>query len=110
MLSEKVIPPNGEGEIKVTYSSGKRKGTQSKSISVSTNDPANKKVSLKVTGIVKEAVVCNPSRLNFGKIVKGDTKTQQITVTPGEGEKVKIKSVKSLSEYLTTDVSKNPEG
>ena len=110
MLSEKIIPPNGEGEIKVTYSSGKRKGTQSKSISVLTNDPANKNVSLKVTGIVKEAVVCKPDRLNFGKIVRGDTPTQQVTVTPGEGEKVKIRNVKSLSEYLTTDFSKNPEG
>ena len=110
MLSEKVVPPNGEGEIKVTYNSGKRKGSQSKTVSVQTNDPENLKISLKVKGIVKEAVVCQPDRLNFGKIVQGDTQTRQITVTAGEDEKAKVKSVESLSEYLETDLSKNPEG
>lgn len=110
MLSEKVIPPKGEGEIKVTYNSGKRKGSQSKSVSVETNDPNNKKLSLKVKGIVKEAVACKPDRLNFGKIVQGDTQTREVTVTPGEGEKVKVNKVESLSEYVTTKLSKNPEG
>ena len=110
MLSEKVIPPNGEGEIKVTYSAGRRSGSQSKSVSVHTNDPENPKVMLKVHGQIKEAVVCNPSRLNFGNIVQGDSQARKIIVTAGEGEKAKVKDVESLSEHLKTDLSKNPEG
>lgn len=110
MLSEKVIPPNGEGQIKVTYSAGKRRGSQSKPIYVSSNDPDQPKLTLKVKGLVKEAVVCTPNRLNFGKVIQGESRTKQIAVSPGEGEKMTVKSVEVSSEYLTADFSKSTEG
>jgi hypothetical protein len=109
LLSEKVIPPEGEGEIKVTYSSGKRKGKQSKSIQVLSDDPVQPQVSLKVQGTVKEAVVCTPNRLNFGNVLQGETVTKQVVVAPGEGEKAKVKAVEVTSEYLTADFSKSKE-
>ena len=109
MLSEKIIPPDGEGEIKVTYSSGKRRGQQSKSIQVLSNDPEKPKVSLKVKGLVKEAVVCEPNRLNFGKVLQGETQTKQVGIKPGEGEKAKVTDVNITTEYLTADLSKKKE-
>jgi len=109
LLSEKVIPPNGEGEVKVTYSSGKLKGEQSKSITVHSDDPEHPRISLTVKGSVKEAVVCRPERLIFGKVVLGESLTRQLTVTPGEGEKAEVKSVEINSEYLTADFSESKE-
>jgi len=106
LLSEKVIPPNGVGEIKVTYSAGKRRGKQSKSIQVQSSDPVQPTVSLKVQGIVKEVLLCNPNRLNFGNVLQGETTTKQIVLTPGEGEKVKVKNIESTSEYLTAVLKK----
>jgi len=109
LLSEKIIPPKGEGEIKVTYSSGKRRGKQSKSIQVHSNDPGNPKVPLKVQGLVKEAVICTPNRVNFGNVLQGESATKQIIVKPGEGEKAKIKNVTATSEHVTATYSKGEE-
>jgi len=110
LLSEKVIPPNGEGEVKVTYNSGRRKGQQSKTVYVHSNDPEQPKLALKVKGQVKEAVVCSPTRLEFGKVVQGESSAKQVTVTPGEGEKAKVKSVEVTSEYLSADFSETTAG
>ena len=109
MLSEKVIPPKGEGEIKVTYSAGKRKGKQSKSIQVVSNDPVHPTLSLKVEGEVKEAVVCTPNRVNFGNVIQGESATRQVVVTPGEGEKAKVKNVSINNEHLTATFKKSKE-
>ncbi len=110
MLSEKTIPPQGDGEIKVTYSAGKHKGQQSKSITVESNDPEQPSLALKVQGNVKEAVVCTPNRLNFGNVVQGESATQQIFVTAGEGERVKVQSVESTNEHMSASFSKGKQG
>ena len=48
LLSVKEVPAGGEGKVKVTLKTGKKKGKIKKSIYVYTNIPENKKVKLKV--------------------------------------------------------------
>jgi len=52
MLSEKIIPPGGTGRIKTTFNSASQRGTQTKTITVISNDPKNPKTILWIRGEV----------------------------------------------------------
>lgn len=53
---EKEIAPGATAPIRVTFRSGRMKGAISKSIYVESNDPAQPKVTLTITGLVKQEV------------------------------------------------------
>jgi len=53
-LSHKVIPPSGEGEIKVTFDSTDRRGFFLEAIYVHTNDPLNPFDYVRIFGIILE--------------------------------------------------------
>jgi hypothetical protein len=60
-----------------------------KSIKVYTNDPKNEKIALQLSGTVKKFVTMKPSKV-FLKGNVGETISQTVTITPGEGEVFKI--------------------
>ena len=54
MLSDKIIPPGKTGKIKTTFNSAGQRGTQTKTITVISNDPKNPKTILWIRGEVVE--------------------------------------------------------
>lgn len=109
MLSEKVIPPKDEGRIQVTFSPGKRKGRTSQSITVTSNDPDEPLLILRIEGMIKQAVIVKPNRLDFGNVIIGDSPSRKLTVFPAKGEELKVREVESGSEHLRIKLSKISE-
>ena len=93
MVSAKVIPPGGEGQVKATFDTGGRKGETKKKIYVYSNDPSDPKFALSLKGeIIVEAEV-NPARLNFGNFGKEETGSLDFFVTIKDPKEVRVSSV-----------------
>ena len=66
-----------------------------KSIRVYTNDPKNEKIALQLSGKVKKFVTIKPRKV-FLKGNVGESISQTVLITPGEGEVFKILKVNAL--------------
>ncbi len=79
------------------FSTKNRSGKASKSIQVETNDPANAKFNLKLTGEVKKFVTITPAKAILRGTV-GEKISQVITVVPDAKEPFKIMNISTLNQ------------
>jgi hypothetical protein len=83
LLSSQQIPPQGTGEIKVTFNSEGYVGKINKSIFVHSNDPAEPVVKLGIKAMVQPIAYIRPKQLFF-HVRKGETETKTLKVFPHE--------------------------
>ena len=95
LVTSKVIPPGGNGEIKVTYTSGSVYGEAKKSVDVNSNDPKNSKIKLKIKAFVQTFLEVKPKFINFGSVKKGEVISRSLTVKNVTAAPVTIKEVKN---------------
>ncbi len=93
LLSRKVIPPGGTGEIRVTFHTRRFEGKQEKTITLYSNDPERPKLRLVVRGIIKKDIAVVPSGVNFGKVKKGQAITRHVRVLELSRNRLEIKKV-----------------
>jgi len=77
---DKVIPPGQEGKIEMAINGGKVRGRFSKSATVQTNDPKHPKLTITMSGDIKQYVVLEPSSRIFLKGSYGEKDLKEITV------------------------------
>ncbi len=80
-LSKRSYAPGESGTITVTYNPHNRKGPQTTTVSVMSNDPLQPVVSLNVQSLVKQVIGMEPAVVNFGQIEKGKPQTRRVMVT-----------------------------
>lgn len=106
-----VIPPGGEGEVRVTYTVkgavGRRK---SKMIRVHSNDPDQPVTELTITGLLRPPLSPTPKFLDFGEVPRGEEKREELKILPGGSKELDSITVKSSTEWLTTNVIKMIKG
>ena len=75
LLSDRVIPPGGETQLKVTYRTRGRPGPFRKSVTLFTNDPEAPTFQLLIKGVVKAVprpkAVLIPPVVNLGRVAPG---------------------------------------
>lgn len=99
LISDKTVPPGGTGEIKATFSTRGRRGTQRKTISVTTNDPEKNRVTLSLGGEIVVPLTLEPPRLSFRDVLAGE----------GQSSTVRVILADDWKECLITDIiSTNP--
>src|SRR5208282_2437708 len=74
------IAPGDESEIAVSFDTHFQKGHQVRTITASTNDPANPQVAMTMQGIVKKQVEAQPAEISFGNVKKGTEDTRELVV------------------------------
>ncbi len=94
LLSDEIIEPGGEGEIKVTFKSGMYSRSIRKTITVQSNDPEEPRKKLYVKATVVPRLILKPRLLNFRKVNRKEGATKSIIVKPSENEDVSSISVK----------------
>jgi hypothetical protein len=94
LLSDEIIEPGGEGEIKVTFKSGMYSRNIRKTIRVRTNDPGEPQKSLYVKATVVPRLTLTPKLLNFEDTHRKEGATKSITIKPAENEDVSSIRVK----------------
>ncbi|MEM7395294.1 MAG: DUF1573 domain-containing protein, partial [Verrucomicrobiota bacterium] len=83
-LKEKIIPPGKSTEISVTVSLKGRRGGQSKSATVKSNDPVKPNLTLTMKGQAIPLVELRPSIVNFNRVVEGAGSETAVDVTFAE--------------------------
>ena len=103
ILSEKNIPPQNEGEIKVNFNVGRGKGVQSTNVYVFSNDSITPMVKLQIKGIVSlgSEFSVTPQNIRFNDLKKHTTATQKLYITPLEYKELNISKIESSSEYIS---------
>jgi hypothetical protein len=104
------IPPGETGAIKVKYSTKDRPGPTSKTITVTTNDPAKQSVVLTIEVDVVRLIDVQPSRVTFYNMKKGESRTLKVKVLGKEGLPLKILSAKSTSGSVAVSMTALREG
>ena len=102
LITKDEIAPGKEGEIKVTFKTKRRKGDQSKRITVRSNDPDQPVVTLTIKGKVKVEVEVKPNTIFFGQINKNMGLNREITIIPSTQKDFKVESIETSSNLITT--------
>ncbi len=109
MASAKEIPPGGEGKIDVTFKTGTGSGgKREKHITVTTNDPEKKTVSLTVSTEVIEAFGISPNRINFNQVKRGQEHVRFASVSGEDKDTTKLTGSESPNPNIKVEI--NPKG
>jgi len=84
IVSERWLEPGERGAIRVTFDAGLMHGHVSKKLYVRSNDTANPRVALIVSGTVKAEVMVEPRGVYIGEVSIGETVERSITITATE--------------------------
>ena len=93
VVSNNEIPPGGEGQIQVRLSTQGRVGVLEKTVSVSSNDPVQPNLVLKMKGKVEQYLSFDPAFLNLGKVLKGTKKTSTVKLSGKLSTDAKLLSI-----------------
>jgi hypothetical protein len=102
------VPPGEKGEITATFNIGDRTGTQVKTVTVETDDPANPKTVLTLRTIIPQQLEVTPTFVFWKQGEKPDPKT--ITVKVGKEFTVNHIKVTSSSPDFQTKVEEAGKG
>lgn len=92
------IPPGGEGAIKATFNTRGRSGTVTKTITVETSDPDNRRVRLRLKANVLVEAGFDPRGVNLGRIDLGQEVSKTASFVSRNPAKVKLTGVEVVSE------------
>ena len=102
------VPPGEKGEITATFKIGDRTGTQVKTVTVDTDDPANATTVLTLKAVIPQELEINPSFVFWGQ---GEVpKPKTIVVRAGKDFPVKQLKVTSSSPDFETKVEQTGNG
>jgi hypothetical protein len=103
-----VVPPGGAGKINVSIKTNRYRGTISKSVAVYSNDPKNKRASLRLKGTILVPIEIRPAdRINLsGKV--GEIKPKQVFLVSRDGEPFDILTMRKRSDRLEVAVEPAP--
>lgn len=104
LLSEKNIPPGGEGTIKATFNSSRFRGHVEKRILLYSNDPSGRPVSFTMTGRVTLPIEINPPRVSLGRVLAGQSKIMTVELTNNFGQPLKLAGLQATNTAFRAEV------
>jgi len=106
LVSEKVIPPGKTGEIKTTFTFGGRKGKQTKSIYVYSNDPSDSKVTLTITGNIVPPFDVEPASVMLRD--SGDMSSKTVKISQTMPEELSVIGIEKKLNMVETALKEEP--
>lgn len=103
MASAKEIPPGGEGKIDVTFKTAGKSGVREQAITVTSNDPYNQTVVVKVKANLEVYFEAKEKMISFGRIPRSDVVSKTISFA---GKYLKETAIQSI-ELKNPDFAKS---
>jgi len=100
VASSKEIAPGKSGEIQTAFRSDGYPGQQIKKVYVDSNDPANPRVELTLTGFVARDLALDPSYIYFDSIAPDAAASRTVSVASLTDTPFRILSVKPSSPHI----------
>lgn len=106
--------PGEEGVLEVFYDPTGRTGRQHKTIEITTNDPANPRITIDVNALIRPVVKFTPRGVNLRQVVRGKGASGTILVT-SDRERFEITGVRVEGGALDyeigePEIAKKPDG
>jgi hypothetical protein len=111
-LTADVIPPGGEGEIKVTLHPKPTQLTIDKQVVVQSNDPEQPNFSLTMRGSLLVDMSATPSNVVLREIELGKPATTTFTLSPTAGSAARVQSVtlEDTEQFSLRKLDSQPDG
>ena len=103
-LSKEVLASGEEAELVTEFDTVKFKGPHSATITVTFASPFTAEVRLQVRGYVRQDVVFEPGRVEFGQVPATDGASQTVAITYAGRDQWKIEDVRSASENYEVEL------
>jgi len=97
----KQIPAGESFSFKLTYNTSGKRGTTNRTVTVVTNDAAQKDYRVTFTGKVVAKLYLEPAMLNFGNVDQGKKATQRVSLISFEEGGTKLESYTVADERVT---------
>jgi uncharacterized protein DUF1573 len=102
--SKNSLAPGETADVKAVFDSTGRSGQQDKTITVTSNDPKNPQVVLKLHGLVREEIWTDPPQIQLGQLRRGqkipDAKLKVLTL---KSQPVKIEEISASKPEIHVD-------
>ena len=108
--TKRQVQPGDYSEIAAVFDTSADKGPAQRIITVATNDPKQKQLSLTMKGDVKVKVDANPTPLIFDKVKHGTEESRDVLVTDTVGSDFKITSITNSSQNLKVTQQPRTDG
>lgn len=103
-IQKKIYRPGEAGELTVRYNPHHKRGFDSRSVTIETNDSTQPSVRLTIKAHVKQLIVIEPTMLQFGQVDKGKSKQMEIYVG-GRTEDFKVTlATTTMPDVYTVEV------
>lgn len=90
-MIEQVIPAGGEGVLRVTVDPSRVRGYQStKTLTLFSNDPKNPTIDIRISALVKPAIMWEPKKLDFGEVPLGQGAERRVRLRQLQNTPLKI--------------------
>ncbi|MDP8237193.1 MAG: DUF1573 domain-containing protein, partial [Candidatus Erginobacter occultus] len=107
-LSSDTIAPGESGEIKASFNTRNYRGKKSQPVYVTSNDPSNPTVQLRLETTVKTVAAFTPQNLQFGKVVYGRGASRETSLV-FDGEPFPVREVSAQPDFFQARILE-PEG
>ncbi len=107
---DRVIEPGKQGKLPVILNTKGYRHPITKTIRVTTNDPHNRHVLLKLKGDVKPLVDIKPNIINFGRINQGTELTQNVFITNNTDQKMNLTPLEGKKDVFSWKVEELEPG
>ena len=104
------LAPGEEASIKTTFRSGSMRNRVTKHVYVDTNDPAQPRVTLTITGEIKAEVQISPRGIYIGKLDLGEKMYRTVELTPIDVADFRILEVSANHPEVRVDKPVRLEG
>jgi hypothetical protein len=109
-LSSDTIAPGESGEIKASFNTRNYRGKKSQPVYVTSNDPANPTVQLRLETTVKNLAGFSPSNIQFGQVVVGREAVREVRLV-FDAEPIPVLGVSAQPEFFTARILEpDPDG
>lgn len=100
MITAADIPPGGDGEISVTLKTERKRGSQMKTVTVTSNDPKNPTTRLQIKAFIEIQFDFEGYSLSMGTMPQDSTKTKVTYLMVKDTSQAKVDRVEANSEFV----------
>jgi hypothetical protein len=110
VISEREIPPGGEGRVSVALDTSRLAGPTNKVVTVYTNDPVSPVTSLTLSGTVTADILVSPTPLYLGRVHRGQPIRREVTIVPGRTDAIySVTHVRHSHPALHATLERRPD-
>ncbi len=108
-LSSNRVEPGESGEIRATFNTRGYRGKKSQPIYVTSNDPGQPTVQLRLETTIRTAAAFEPANVQFGKVVLGQGAVREAAIV-FDGDPFPVQEVSAQPEFFSARILDPEEG